>query len=113
VMDTNCTRRNSSAVVLQSLALMNDEFMLNQADFFAQRVAKEAGTDAGRRIDLAFRIALGRNPSEKERSWSMESLSQFKDRFRGAQTAPEEANQKALAAFCHTLMNANEFLYVE
>jgi mono/diheme cytochrome c family protein len=113
VMDTNCTRRNSSAVVLQSLALLNDGFMLDQADFFAQRVAKEAGADVNRRIDFAFRVALGRYPSEKERSWSVESLNQFKDRFRGAQTAPEEANQKAVAALCHTLMNTNEFLYIE
>ncbi len=113
VMDTNCTRRNSSAVVLQSLALLNDAFMLDQSDFFAQRVAEEAGPDASRRIDLAFRVALGRSPTTKERSWSLESLNQFKDRFRGAQTAPEEANQKALAAFCHTLLNTNEFLYIE
>jgi hypothetical protein len=113
VMDTNCTRRNSSAVVLQSLALLNDAFMLDQSDFFAQRVEKEAGPDVSRRIDFAFRVALGRKPTESEKSWSLESLNQFKDRYRGAQTSPEESNQKALAALCHTLLNTNEFLYIE
>ena len=113
VMDTNCTRRNSSAVVLQSLTLLNNAFMLDQADFFAERVAKVAGPDVNRRIAFAFRVALGRNPSEKEMSWSLDSLNEFKDRFRGAQAGPEEASQKALAAFCHTLLNTNEFLYVE
>jgi hypothetical protein len=113
VMDTNCTRRNTSAVVLQSLALMNDEFMLDQSDFFAQRVANAAGPDAESRVKLAYRIALGRQPSTKEMSWSVDSLHQLTDRFRGAQTPPGEANLKALAAVCHTLLNTNEFLYVE
>jgi hypothetical protein len=113
VMDTNCTRRNTSAVVLQSLALMNDEFMLDQSDFFAQRVVSAAGPDAESRVKLAYRIALGRQPSTKEMSWSMDSLHQLTDRFRGAQTPPGEANLKALAAVCHTLLNTNEFLYVE
>src|SRR5439155_14453705 len=66
VMDTNCTRRNTSAVVLQSLALLNDEFMLDQSDFFAGRVAKEVGPGAKAHIEAAFRIAYGRKPSEKE-----------------------------------------------
>jgi hypothetical protein len=113
VMDTNCTRRNSSAVVLQSLALLNDEFMFEQADAFAGRVVKIAGTEDQARIGAAFRIALGRAPSADEISWSLESLRQFADRHRGANDSPEEANRKALAAFCHTLLNTNEFLYVE
>ncbi len=113
VMDTNCTRRSSSAVVLQSLALLNDEFMLDQADAFASRVAKAAGAEPERRIETAFRIALGRKPSARETAWGLDSLRQFTDRYRGGNAPPGEASQKALAAFCHTLFNTNEFLYVE
>src|SRR5207302_188536 len=39
VMATNCVRRVHSAVPLQSLTLLNDAFMLEQADHFAARVA--------------------------------------------------------------------------
>ena len=113
VMDTNCTRRNTSAVVLQSLALLNDEFMLDQSDLFAGRVAKEAGADANSRIETAFRIAYGRKPSAKEFAWSLDSLHQLTDRYRTAKEDADQANQKALAALCHTLLNTNEFLYVE
>ena len=113
VMDTNCTKRNSSAVVLQSLALLNDAFMLDQAGYFAERVAQAAGSDPARRLDLAYRIALGRKPSPKEVEWSLDTLHQVTDRYRGEQTAPDQASQKALAALCHTLLNTNEFLYVE
>ena len=46
-------------------------------------------------------------------SWSLDSLHQLTDRYRSAQANPDEANQKALAALCHTLLNTNEFLYIE
>ncbi len=54
VMDTNCIRRNTSAVVLQSLAMLNDAFILDQADRFAARVAAEAGPATPERIERAF-----------------------------------------------------------
>jgi hypothetical protein len=113
LMDTNCTRRNSSAVVLQSLALLNDAFMLEQSDLFARRVVRESGPSPAQRLDLAFEIAIGRAPSAKEREWSLETLHQVEDRYRGAAAAPDEARQKALAAVCHTLLNTNEFLYLQ
>jgi hypothetical protein len=113
VMDTNCTRRNTSAVVLQSLALLNDEFMLGQADFFAERVAKEAATDDNSRVETTFRITLGRSPTAKELAWSLDTLHQLTDRYRTAGNDASRANQKALAGLCHTLMNTNEFLYIQ
>jgi hypothetical protein len=113
LMDTNCTRRNSSAVVLQSLALLNDAFMLEQSDQFARRVAGEAGPAAAERVDRVFEIAIGRAPSAKEREWSLDTLHQVEDRYRGAASRPEEAREKALAAVCHTLLNTNEFLYLQ
>ena len=77
-------------------------------------IAPQAPAQAAeRRVNLAYRIALGRQPSAKEMSWSMDALHQLTDRYRGARTPPEEANLKALAAVCHTLLNTNEFLYVE
>ena len=113
VMDTNCTRRNSSAVVLQSLAMLNDASILQEADVFAGRVMKEAGPAAEQWMDRAYRIALGRGPSSKEMSWSLDTLHQIQDRYRGAEKPPEEARRKALAAVCQTLLNTNEFLYVQ
>jgi hypothetical protein len=113
LMDTNCTRRNSSAVVLQSLALLNDAFMLQQSDLFAERVARESGPSAAQRVDRAFELAIGRAPSVKEREWSLATLHQVEDRYRTAARGPEEARRKALAAVCHTLLNTNEFLYLQ
>ena len=66
VMATNCTRRSHSAVVQQSLAMLNSEFVLDQAREFANRVKREAGTPLGEQIELAFRLALARKPSLRE-----------------------------------------------
>src|SRR5205085_108882 len=113
VMDTNCTRRNSSAVVLQSLAMLNDGSILQESEVFASRVMKEAGPAPEEWMNRAYRIALGRGPSSKEMSWSLDTLHQIQDRYRGAGKPAEEARRKALAAVCQILLNTNEFLYVQ
>ena len=57
-LTSNCTRRTASAVVSQSLTLLNDDFVLQQADAFASRVENEAA-DMDERIARAFQIARG------------------------------------------------------
>ena len=53
VITTNCTARTQSAVVLQSLTMLNDEFVLRQADYFAARVSAAAGAEMQKRIVAA------------------------------------------------------------
>jgi hypothetical protein len=107
VMATNCTRRVHSAVPLQSLTLLNDAFMLEQADRFAARVAAAAESPE-QRIDTAFRLAFARKPKPRELSASMVLLSKLRERYAG----DRDPELKALAGLCHMLLCANEFLYV-
>ncbi len=102
-LTTNCTGRESSAVVLQSLTMLNDRFVLDHAEHLAARVAKAAGSDAAKQIDFAFRITLGRPPRESERVVSEAALAKF---------AKQDSEEKALIQLCHTLLNTSEFLYV-
>ena len=44
-----CGARNVSTVPTQALTLLNNEFVLRQAQLFADRVRKEAGDDAASR----------------------------------------------------------------
>jgi hypothetical protein len=113
VMSTNCIRRGRSAVVLQSLSMLNNEFVVEQAEDFARRVAKRAGEAPEARIELAFRIALGRNPTPEEVAWSSGLLQRATERFQASEAAPEEAAQKAMGRLSQMLLNTNEFLYVE
>ena len=87
-------RRNRSTVAPQALLLMNNAFVLLQSEKFAERVRREAGSEVARQVDRAFRVALGRPPESIERKKAIQFV-----------------RQDGLAAFCHVLLNLNEFVY--
>jgi cytochrome c553 len=103
--------RATSTVSPQALALMNNEFVLEQAKLFAERVTTEAGTDTAKQIARAFQIALHRQPSAKEQDWSLNFLKSQTNGY--TQRKHERPEAAALRDFCHALMNLNEFLYVD
>jgi hypothetical protein len=112
VMATNCTRRTPSAVPLQSLTLLNDAIMLEQADHFAARVTATADAPE-KRIETAFRLAFARKPTPKEVASSTALLRKLAEHYAAEEKLPApEAQRKALAKLCHMLLCANEFLYV-
>jgi hypothetical protein len=88
-------RRNVSTTALQALNLLNSHFVNEQATYFAQRLASEAGPEPGRQAERGFRLALGREPSRSEREAAVSLI----------------ANHGG-GAFCRALYNANEFVYV-
>jgi hypothetical protein len=109
----NCPRRDASAVPLQSLMMLNDSFLLEQAGYFADRVARTAGTTGEKPIQLAYRLALGRQPSAVEARLCADLLSRQAALYKAAKLPVGEAEQKALVQLCHTLFNTSEFLYAE
>jgi len=106
---TNCGKRSPSTVPLQSLAMLNSEFVRNRAKSFARRLAVEAGDDSNKRLDLAFTTAYGRPPSADERTTC--------ERFLAAQRAvyakEKEPDGRAWSDLCQMLLATNAFLYVE
>jgi hypothetical protein len=76
-------------------------------------VEKSAERSLGEKIDLAFRIALGRKPALKEQAWSTALFERQAERHRADQIPAEQAADNALVSLCHTLFNTNEFLYLE
>ena len=87
--------RNVSTVPTQALTLLNDPFVLRQAELFADRVRKDAGDDPLRQIDLAYRIALTRPPTATELSVALNSV-----------------KTQSLLDLTHVLFNLNEFVYM-
>jgi mono/diheme cytochrome c family protein len=111
VTTVSAPSRAVSTVSPQALALMNNEFVLEQAGYFAERIEREAGSDKRAQVGRAFRIALGREPSAKEIEWSLAFL---KSQTAGyAQRKNEKPEAAALRDFCHSIVNLNEFLYVD
>ena len=88
-------KRSASTTPLQALNLLNGPFLLQQADFFAQRLARDAPT-TDEQIRRAFLIAFGREPA-------------------GEETAParELVEQHGLPALARAIFNCNEFIVVD
>ncbi len=61
----SCGQRNPTVVPTQALLVMNDPFVRRQAGIFAKRV-RDSAPDAKGRVTLAFRLALGRSPTDEE-----------------------------------------------
>jgi hypothetical protein len=110
----NCPKRDTSVIPLQSLTMLNDEFIAEQADHLASRVATAArlGSDE-QAVRSAFVLALAREPSATESRRCVNFLNQQERTFQGAGAPQNLAFQKALAQLCRTLYNTSEFLYSE
>jgi hypothetical protein len=108
-MSPNCLERNTSTVAIQALHLLNNAMVEKLAGFLAERIHKEVGDDARKQIERGYWVALSRPPTEEEQSTSLAAFVKFK----GMGPNKETANQRALAAFCHALVNSAAFLYVD
>jgi hypothetical protein len=91
----NTPVRSQTLTALQALALLNDLFMVRQSQEFAHRVELRE-SDSRSRVQAAFLLALGRPPTGAER----DLLAAF-------------AARHGLAHACRTLMNTNEFVFVD
>jgi hypothetical protein len=94
-MNISAGQRNVSTVPTQALTLLNNPFVVRQADLLAERITKEAPNDPAKRIDLGYQYALARPATDLERSLALQTVT-----------------SKSLADFTHVLLNLSEFLYM-
>ena len=86
--------RRVTTVAPQALTLYNGEFVNRQARHFARRLKAEAGKDSSKQINLAYQLALCRQPSENERTELLLFL-----------------EKEPLEQFCRVVFNLNELVY--
>ena len=67
-MNISAGPRNISTVPTQALTLLNNPFVLRQAELLAQRILTEAPDDPAKQIDLGYEYALARPATDLERS---------------------------------------------
>ena len=114
VIQVNCNRRINSATPLQSLTMLNDEFMVENARYLAERVASIVGEqNRSQWMETAYLLALSRKPTSSELKICEDNLGKQKQFYLNANSEPKQASAAALANFCQMLMGTNEFLYVE
>jgi hypothetical protein len=116
-MIPNCTLRPDSTVASQALYLMNNAMIRQLADSFSKRVQKEVGNDRYRQVERVYQIALSRMPTEQERELGIELLKRLSQEWqkqleKDQQKSPT-AQQRALANYCHTIMNSAAFLFID
>ena len=122
---STCPRRNVTTSPLQALTLLNDRLTLGWATQLAGRVLEATDqTDGDAWVDRAYQLAFCRLPSSEERA----EVNAFLSRQKGLITARQAKGEKiviprnpraaadpvaaaALVDLCHTLLNANEFVY--
>jgi len=113
IMPVNCTQRANSATVLQSLAVLNSEFLCSQADKLAARITETVGSEIEPFVKLGFQMAFSRMPTESELATGVTFLTEQEQVYVSAGNLAEKSRQLALADFCHMLLSSNEFLYVD
>jgi hypothetical protein len=104
-------KRDVTTVPTQALFLMNNPFVLKQSEELAKRVLKVEGVDQNTRIDLAYRLAVGRLPTERERTNVTHYIADYRKAFEGAK---QKGNPQIAtwASFCQTLFQSGLFRYV-
>jgi hypothetical protein len=116
--------RASSTVATQSLALMNNEFVVEQSLAFADRVIRLAGADPAVRIDRAWRIAMGHGPTLEQKADALAFLAEQRADLAGRPKPPAspkggpgppapDPDRAALATLGQVLFGSNAFLYVD
>ncbi|WP_164100868.1 PSD1 and planctomycete cytochrome C domain-containing protein [Candidatus Laterigemmans baculatus] len=88
-------RRTASTTPIQALNLFNSDFVIDQAERFAERVRRAVGDDPQRQVTLVFAHALGRPPEPAELSEAVTLV-----------------GEHGLPALCRAIYNANAFLFL-
>ena len=112
--DTNaCTSvRDSSVTTVQSLYMMNDEFVHTQADKLATKLL-EGSDDRSRNLSDAFALILGRPASEAEVRSVSKWMQSMDDVFRDSGSAADVREHETWTAFVRSMLRTNEFLYID
>ena len=119
---SSCPKRNTTTVAPQALQLLNNKFVIGQSTLFAERLRNEVGKDTVQQIRRAFRLSYGRPPDAKELEASQGFLKKqatyhqalgAKLHEQGVDPAEiPDPDRAALIDLCHSLLNTNEFVYV-
>jgi hypothetical protein len=104
-------KRNVTNVPAQSLFLMNDPFVAQQAEVMAQKVVAMSGLSEEERIQWIYRRAFAREARPEEVQQAQAFLQQ---QAQAHELSPEEipGSVRVWRDYCHTVFNMKEFIYL-
>jgi hypothetical protein len=98
--------RQTSQTAAQSLFWMNSPLVKFMAERFSARLLKMDRLDDARRVEMAYLLALGREPGEAMKQQALAYIG-------GLQAGEGASREAAWAAFCQALYGTAEFRYLE
>jgi hypothetical protein len=121
----SCARRYATVSPTQPLMLMNDDLVRDWSRALASRVLNDGGLSPEQQVERAFRIVFSRAPNDDERRSVFEFLKQQAAEISSRITKNEKvaipdrvpqgmdpARAAAFVDLCQTLINSNEFVYM-
>jgi hypothetical protein len=104
-------RRDVTNTPAQALALLNDPFVIQQAEFWADRLVRQGDKSVSERVERMFHTALGRPPDAEERERFERAVTQLAGVH---DVAPDAvlASRAVWRDVGHAFLNLKEFIYV-
>lgn len=104
-------RRDVSNAPAQSLAMLNDPFVLAMAEFWAGRLVADGCSDVSDRVSGMYQSALGRPASDSERVRLVGAIDSFAAE-QDVSPAGLMASQSVWREAAHALFNFQEFIFI-
>ncbi len=105
-VDISCEARFITTQPAQSLIMLNGDFANEQAAQLAERAVAEAGDEARTQVSRALELALNRPAADDEIDEGMSLVTRLTSKH---DLSPREA----LRQWCLTVLNLNEFVYLD
>jgi hypothetical protein len=104
-------RRTASNVPAQSLILMNDPFVIGQAQAWAKTMLAKNDLSPDQRIQLIYETIFSRPPAASELQQALSFLDRQGETY-GLGPSRGASDQAVWADFCQVLMNVKEFIFL-
>jgi hypothetical protein len=108
---TTIGRRTVSNVPAQSLILMNDPFVIGQAQAWTKSMLARRELSPEQRIRLMYETIFSRPPSVAELRKDLAFLQRQGEAY-GLEPGPRVSDPAVWADFCQVLMNVKEFIFL-
>jgi hypothetical protein len=109
---TTIGKRTASNVPAQSLILLNDPFILSQAQILARQILADKAESPEQRLAMLYLLCLGRPITAGEQAKALEFLQHQSAAYQSP--AVEWRNdEKIWSDLCHVMFNLKEFVFIE
>ncbi|MEE2990980.1 MAG: DUF1549 and DUF1553 domain-containing protein, partial [Planctomycetota bacterium] len=105
-------RRDSTNTPSQSLALLNDPFVISQAQFWSGKLVARENDSILRRIETMFQRAYARAPDEEELGRWRQAASELAV-LHGVEPGDLLDSQQVWQEIAHAIFNTKEFIYIK